>query len=264
MPELAEVETVRRTLIKKILKKKIINIKVIYQKIIDNDINFFVENLLNDEFISVNRKGKWLIFETNKFYMLSHLRMEGKYFIKGCNEDISKHEHVIFTFEDDTTLRYHDVRKFGKMKLINKEDLETCEELKKLGYEPLDKRLTKEYLYNKINDKNISIKTILLDQTIISGLGNIYVDEVLFLASINPIRECEEIIEAANKIIPKAILEGGTTIKSYTSSLGVIGNYQNFLLVHKRENLPCKNCQSLIKRIKINGRSTYYCKNCQK
>ena len=120
--------------------------------------------------------------------------------------------------------------------------------------------------------KNIAIKTALLDQTIISGLGNIYVDEVLFLAQINPLRiakninteECQKIIDAANKIIPKAIEEGGTTIKSYTSSLGVIGNYQNYLLVHKKEKMPCKNCNTMIKRAKVNGRSTYYCPNCQK
>lgn len=272
MPEIAEVETVRRTLIKRILNKKIIDINIIYPKMIDNDINYFKENLINDEFININRKGKWLIFETNKFYMLSHLRMEGKYFIKDKNEDINKHEHVIFIFKDNTTLRYHDVRKFGKMKLIKKDEINTCEELSKLGIEPLDKNLTKEYLYNKINNKQIPIKTVLLDQSIISGLGNIYVDEVLFLAGINPVRlgssitldECQKIIDAANTIIPKAIIEGGTTIKSYTSSLGVTGNYQNYLLVHKMENIPCKNCGTIIKRIKINGRSTYYCEVCQR
>lgn len=272
MPEIAEVETVRRTLIKSILNKKIIDINVIYPKMIDNDISYFKDNLIGDKFIDIKRKGKWLIFETNKFYLLSHLRMEGKYFIKDNIEEVVKHEHVIIVFDDNTTLRYHDVRKFGKMKLITKEEFNTCDELIKLGIEPMDKALTKEYLYNKINGKHIPIKTVLLDQSIISGLGNIYVDEVLFLAGINPVRigssitlnECQNIIKAANTIIPKAINEGGTTIKSYTSSLGVTGNYQNYLLVHKKEKVPCTNCGTIIKRIKVNGRSTYYCEVCQK
>ena len=116
------------------------------------------------------------------------------------------------------------------------------------------------------------IKTALLDQEIISGLGNIYADEVLFKAGILPTREtktitkseCEQIITSAKTILIKAIEEGGTTIKSYTSSLGVTGNYQNYLEVHKRENKPCHKCGNLIKRIKINGRSTYYCEQCQK
>lgn len=272
MPEIAEVETVRRTLNKNILNKKIVDIKVLYPKMIENDIDYFKKNLINKSFININRRGKWLIFELSDFYLISHLRMEGKYFIKLRFDKIEKHEHVIFTFDDNSTLRYHDTRKFGRMKLILKEEFANCEEINKQGYEPMDKNLTKEYLFQKLGKKNIAIKTALLDQTIISGLGNIYVDEVLFLAQINPLRiakninieECQKIIDAANKIIPKAIIEGGTTIKSYTSSLGVIGNYQNYLLVHKKENKPCVNCNTLIKRVKVNGRSTYYCPNCQK
>lgn len=272
MPEIAEVETVRRTLSKKILNKKIVDVNILYPKMIENDINYFKNNLINNNFLNIDRKGKWLIFELNDFYLISHLRMEGKYFLKPSTEKIVKHEHVIFTFSDNETLRYHDVRKFGKMKLIPKAEFSNCEEINKQGFEPLDKRLTAEYLLNKLQKKNVAIKTALLDQTIISGLGNIYVDEVLFCAKINPLRkassvtleECQNIIDSANEIIPKAIEEGGTTIKSYTSSLGVIGNYQKYLLVHKRENKPCLNCQNLIKRVKVNGRSTYYCPICQK
>ena len=158
------------------------------------------------------------------------------------------------------------------MNLIKKEDINNIEALNKQGFEPNSKQLTKEYLYNKIIKKNLHIKTLLLDQTIISGLGNIYADEVLFESKINPLKkgneitleECQRIIDASGKIIKKAIENGGTTIRSYTSSLGVYGHYQDYLKVHKRENEKCKNCDNIIKRIKVNGRSTYYCSNCQK
>ena len=272
MPEIAEVETVRNTLKKKILHKKIIGIDIYYEPMIESNIKDFKNNLINEEFIDIKRRGKWLIFETNKYYLLSHLRMEGKYFIKDKNEPLVKHEHVIFTFEDLTTLRYHDTRKFGRMNLINKEDLNNTECIKKQGLEPGDKDLTSTYLLTKFKNKKLPIKTVLLDQTIISGLGNIYANEVLFYAKINPLKkaqdltklECEKIIEGSKIIIREAIKMGGTTIKSYTSSLGVTGKFQQKLKVHKKENEPCTICGSPIKNIKVNGRSTYYCPICQK
>ena len=130
----------------------------------------------------------------------------------------------------------------------------------------------KEYLYDNFKKRRLPMKTLLLDQTIISGLGNIYADEVLFAAKINPLKagcditldECEKIVDASKKIIEEAIKCGGTTIKSYTSSLGVTGRFQQNLMAHKRENEECKNCHTTIKRIVVGGRSTYYCENCQK
>jgi len=272
MPELAEVETVRNTLKKRILNKKIKDVNIIYSKMLDNNELDFKNILINNEFKDILRVGKWLIFELNNYYLLSHLRMEGKFFLKNSDENIQKHEHVIITFIDNTDLRYHDTRKFGRMKIIKKEDLWNTEEIKKQGKEPMDDSLTTNYLLDKFNNKKLPVKSVLLDQTIISGLGNIYADEVLFASNINPLRsasslnelECKKIIESSKKIILKAIEEGGTTIKSYTSSLGVIGNYQNFLQVHKREGLPCFECGNKIKRIKVGGRSTYYCEVCQK
>ena len=272
MPELAEVETVRNVLKKRILNKKIKDVKIIYGKMIDNDLDEFKTILINNEFKDIKRIGKWLIFELNNHYLLSHLRMEGKYFIKNSNEEYAKHEHVIIEFNDGTDLRYHDTRKFGVMKLVKKEDLYNTEEIVSLGIEANSDKLTSEYLLDKFKGKTMPIKTTLLDQTIISGLGNIYVDEVLFASLINPLRktntitkeECENIISSSKRILTKAIEEGGTTIRSYTSSLGVTGNYQNYLCVHKKEGCPCINCGTLIKRIKVGGRSTYFCEKCQK
>lgn len=273
MPEIAEVETVRNTLKNKILNKEIININVLYAKIIVSNLDEFEKVLLHNKFIDIKRRGKWLIFELqNNYYLLSHLRMEGKYFIKNDKEEIVKHEHVIFTFKDHTDLRYHDTRKFGRMILIPKEKLESIPAINKQGYEPNSEFLTAKYLKTKLQKKNITIKTLLLDQTIISGLGNIYANEVLFRAKINPhkkgkditLKEAERIVIATNEVISSAIKMGGTTIKSYTSSLGVTGMFQQELKVHKRESQECYMCHSIIKREKLNGRSTYYCPKCQK
>ena len=272
MPELAEVETVKNTLKKRILNKKIKDVKILYSKMIENNEEEFKNILINNEFKDILRVGKWLIFELKNHYLLSHLRMEGKYFIKDSLDEIIKHEHVIFNFVDNIDLRYHDTRKFGVMKIVNKEDLWNTEEIKKQGKEPIDDSLTINYLLEKFKNKRLPIKTVLLDQTIISGLGNIYADEVLFESRIYPLKrasdlnsnDCERIIESSKKIILKAIEHGGTTIRSYTSSLGVNGSYQNFLKVHKREGQPCLICNKEIKRIKVGGRSTYYCDNCQK
>ena len=272
MPEIAEVETVRNTLKRMILNKKIKEVNVIYPKMIESDIDDFKNQLPGKTIVDIKRIGKWLIFDLGKYYLLSHLRMEGKYFVKKHDEEINKHEHVIITFTDNTDLRYHDTRKFGRMNLIKKEDLYKVEAIKKQGLEPTDKNLTANYLYEKINKKNLPIKTILLDQTIISGLGNIYADEVLFSSKINPLKkgkditlnECENIKVSSKKVIEEAIKCVGTTIRSYTSSLGVTGRFQQYLNVHKKEGEKCKNCGNIIKKIKVGGRSTYYCPNCQK
>jgi len=272
MPEIAEVETVRNTLKKRILNKKIKEVKIFYEPIIESNKETFKTDLINKSFIDIKRIGKWLIFETEDRYLLSHLRMEGKFFIKDSNEEKEKHEHIIFTFQDNTDLRYCDTRKFGRMNLIKKENLYKTESIKKQGLEPGDKNLTSEYLLEKFKSKKLPIKTVLLDQTIISGLGNIYVNEVMFYAGINPKKaakevtkeESELIVKGSDEIIKEAIKLGGTTIKSYTSSLGVTGRFQANLKVHKREGEPCLACNTKIENIKIGGRSTYYCPKCQK
>lgn len=272
MPEIAEVETVRNVLKKKILNKRIIDINILYPKMIESDINDFKNILINNSFIDILRKGKWLIFKLNDYYLISHLRMEGKYFIKNKDDIIEKHEHVIIRFYDNTELRYHDTRKFGRMKLIKHDELDSCEEIKKQGFEPGDINLTPSYLLEKFKNKRLPIKTTLLDQSIISGLGNIYVDEVLFASNINPLRqantitkdEAKRIIDSSAIIIKEAIKNGGTTIRSYTSSLGVTGHYQDYLKVHQRKGLNCYNCNSIINKISVNGRGTYYCPKCQK
>lgn len=271
MPEIAEVETVRNTLKKRILNKPIKSVNVRYTKMIESNLEEFKKVLVGRSFLDIKRRGKWLIFDLGDYYLLSHLRMEGKYFIKNHEEELNKHEHVIITFTDNTDLRYHDTRKFGRMNLIKKEELATAEEIAKQGLEPGDKNLTSKYLVDKFKKKRLPIKTVLLDQTIISGLGNIYANEVLFAAGIDPLKkacdvsleEASRIVTESNRIIKAAIKMGGTTIKSYTSSLGVTGRFQQYLCVHKREGMPCLKCGTTILNMKVNGRSTYFCPKCQ-
>jgi len=265
MPELPEVRTVAKVLKNNLINKKITNVKIIYPKMIEEgslDFNLLIGKTLND----INTKGKYLIFKFDDLYLVSHLRMEGKYFIKKLDDKIEKHEHIIFEF-NDLSVRYHDTRKFGRMILVK--DLNDYKSLNKVGKEPFN--ITKEELKNNLKSK-LPIKELLLDQSIMAGLGNIYVNEVLFASNINPLKEgkditldeCKSIIDNSVNILNKAIKYGGTTIKSYTSSLGVTGKYQDYLMVHKKEGEKCKICNTPIINIKVGGRSTYYCPKCQK
>lgn len=269
MPELPEVRTVAKSLKNKILNKTLTDIIIRYDKIIEKDslnINLIIGQKIKDIFTY----GKYIIFSIGDLYLISHLRMEGKYFIKEINEEFNKHEHIIFTLDNEISLRYHDTRKFGRIVLVK--DYLNYKAIKKLGLEPFNKNINSKYILDKIKNKNITIKEILLDQSIITGLGNIYANEVLFASKINPYKlgkeitkiDAKNIIDNSISILNKAIIEGGTTIKSYTSSLGVIGNFQNFLNVHKREGEKCNICSTPIKKERIAGRSTYYCPNCQK
>lgn len=272
MPELPEVETVRKALLLKLQNKKIINITILHNNVFNkNNIEEVKQKIKNQTINDIKRRGKWLVFELDNYYLLSHLRMEGKYLYRNKSQKVEKHELVIFNINNEFELRYKDVRKFGKMELIEKDKLNESS-LKKLGYEPWDKNLTIAYLKEKYKNKNIPIKTLLLDQSIIVGIGNIYADEILFLSKINPHtkgkdlteKNLKDIIENTKKVLEKAIEEGGTTIRSYTSEEGVTGLFQNDLNVHMKENEPCLVCKTKIKKDKIGGRSSYYCSNCQK
>ena len=272
MPELPEVETVRKVLLGKLKGKTIKDLTVLHANVFkDQDIKEVIKNIKNQTINDIKRRGKWLMFELDDYYLLSHLRMEGKYLYRDLNTPVAKHELVIFNIDNKFELRYQDVRKFGKMYLVKKDCLASSP-LKNLGLEPWDKELTASYLLEKYKNKNIKIKTLLLDQSIITGIGNIYADEILFESRINPHKkakdlnkdECLKIIFNTKAILAKAILEGGTTIRSYTFEEGEKGKFQNNLNVHQREGERCKVCNTILKKDKINGRSSYYCPNCQK
>lgn len=271
MPEIAEVRTVARTLNERLVGKKIERVEVIYKNILEDDIPYFKSHVENNYITNVDNYGKYLLITLGEYTIISHLRMEGKYYIKPESDVYEKHEHIIFHLNDDLTLRYHDTRKFGRMRVVKTDELYRTNELSKLGIEPDNKALNKEYVYYAIHDKKKPIKTLLLDQTIINGLGNIYVDEVLFASRIHPetlgnkvsMDDCERIVEACKNIITLATEAGGTTIRSYTSSLGVYGTYQKYLRVHTKDKEKCPECGTIIEKCRVGGRGTYFCPKCQ-
>ena len=271
MPELPEVEVVRRALSNNIVGKIILDIDIRYNNIIDGDVSSFKNNIINKKITSIDRLGKFLIINLDDGNIVSHLRMEGKYFYVPSGSLDNKHIHVVFKLDNGYDLMYQDVRKFGRMEYKNNNELYSSVPLLNVGADfTKNDDYNLEDLYNKIIKKNIPIKTVLLDQSIIAGLGNIYVDEVLFKSHINPHRlasiisyqEFLDIIKYSKEIMDKAILCGGSTIRSYTSQLGVSGTYQNYLCVHTKDICPV--CGTKITKDKTNGRGTYYCIKCQK
>ena len=272
MPEKPEVVTVCNTLKRQVLGREITDCSVYWDNIIAYpSVLEFTKNIVGQKILDITTRGKWLVFELNQYLLLIHLRMEGKFFFREVGEEKNKHEHVFFTLDNSISFRFHDVRKFGKMYLLDKKDAYTKKPLCELGLEFDDSALTEDYLYQKIHTQNLPIKTLLLDQSIIAGIGNIYDDEILFLSHISPLRkgrkvtkkECGLIISNTRKVLSEAILMGGTTIKSFTSSEGVHGLFQNKLAIHGKKG-KCPVCQNDILKIKVGGRGTYYCSKCQK
>ncbi len=273
MPELPEVETVKQTLKLKLIGRKITDCHVYHHNIIQYpSAEEFQKNIQNQTILDIKRHGKWLQLVLNDYDLFIHLRMEGKFFFRTPTVPKNKHEHVIFQLDNGLDFRYMDVRKFGKMQLIQKEQINTIGPLTTIGLEPWDERLNSSYLKEKYKNKTLPIKSTILDQSIIAGIGNIYANEILFASKINPLKpamdlsltELDRIILNTKEILEKAIKMGGSTIHSYTSVDGVTGLFQQELKVHMREGKPCYICHEIIEKTSIGGRGTYYCPKCQK
>ena len=267
MPELPEVEIVKRTLKNFIVGKQIKEVEIPYERIINGDAKKFASKLQGQTINDIDRVGKYLIFILDNNAFVSHLRMEGKYNIIETPKEIGKHEHVIFKFTDGSELRYHDTRKFGRMEIVDRNNYKDELPLSKLGAEPWDADV--DEVYAKLQRSSLPIKTLLLDQSIMTGIGNIYANEICFRMKINPKaqgkmiseKRVAELIEVSKEILEEAIKQGGTTIHSFDAN-GVSGLFQTKLQVHMQKKCPI--CNAAINKEQVNGRGTYYCERCQK
>ncbi|XEC93313.1 DNA-formamidopyrimidine glycosylase [Paenibacillus tarimensis] len=273
MPELPEVETVRRTLKQLVAGKTIKRVSVLLPRIIQRPAEpvQFAAMLEGRTIGTVERKGKFLRFIMDGLVLVSHLRMEGRYGVYRSEEPVEKHTHVIFHFDDDSELRYKDVRQFGTMHLFAPGEELVLPPLNKLGVEPLSDEFTTALLRKLLSDKATRLKPLLLNQAYVAGLGNIYVDEALFLAGLHPERpantlkpqEWKRLHEAIVKTLGEAVEAGGSSIKSYVNGQGEMGMFQQRLSVYGRQEQPCRRCGNVIEKSVVGGRGTHVCLQCQ-
>ncbi len=289
MPELPEVEVVKKS-----LEKEITNLSIKRVKIKDGNLRYKVKRqdiykIKGLKIKKIKRRSKYLlIFLSNDFIIIVHLGMTGKFFIKKKNKSKQKtsfyynlqngqeekHDRLIFYLSKETKLIYNDVRKFGFITLCSKRKVFENKHIKKLGPEPFDRNFNLDYFVKYINGKKRVIKDLLMDQKFVSGLGNIYVNEILFFSNINPKRkisnlkefELLQIIKNIKKVLKKAILFGGSTIKDFKSSSGKLGEFQQHFKVYGKKGHQCSNldCKGKVKKITISNRSSFFCSICQK
>lgn len=274
MPELPEVETVRRTLNLLIVGKQIERVTVNLPRILQkpDDPLLFAAELEGRTFQSVERRGKFLRLVLDGLVLVSHLRMEGRYGLYDKEEPQELHTHVIFHFTDGTELRYKDVRQFGTMHLFSPGEELQAPPLNKLGVEPLDERFTLDAFRRALGNRSTKIKPLLLNQEVVVGLGNIYVDEALHSAGIHPEtpwnelkrKEQENLHAAIVETLSSAVEAGGSSIKSYVNGQGEMGLFQHSLKAYGRTGEPCRNCGTPIEKSVVGGRGTHVCPKCQK
>ena len=288
MPELPEVEVVKKSLegrIKNlIIKKVIINDKKLRYKLRINEFN----KLIGKKVLDVKRRSKFLLFFfENKVVMMVHFGMTGKFLIQDNHSKISrtsfyynvtqnnnKHNKVILIFNEKLKLIYNDVRKFGFIKIFTVDEIHKNKHLKLLGPEPLTNKFNYIYFKNYVISRNRNIKNLLMDQRFVSGLGNIYVNETLYYCKINPNKniknlkkdEITKLVYHIKRILKKAIISGGSSIKNFSDSKGNEGNFQQEFKVYGKLGNKCNNynCKGIIKKIVQSNRASFYCPKCQK
>lgn len=274
MPELPEVETIKRTLESKIAGLSFTGAEVFLPKIVRSPGYLELTSLLPGKKIKkLSRRGKYLIFHlTENFALVFHLRMSGSLVYAAPEELFAPHTHIVFRLDNGHQLRYADLRQFGQISLVAENELAGLPGLKGLGPDPFDPHFTRELFKKSLRQHRGMLKPLLLDQSFVAGLGNIYADEVLFRAGIHPRRqshtltprEASRLFHVIREVLEEAIENRGTSIRDYVDGEGKEGNYQNLLKVHQREGKPCPKCGKPIARVRLGGRSTFFCPRCQK
>lgn len=287
MPELPEVETVRLQLKHKILGKTIDSVEIFHMRTVEHN-RSFGKKLKGKQFADIDRVGKLMIFsfkDENSLFLLAHLKMTGQFFfvdkkgeVAGGGHSVAaadiklphKHTRVAFHFTDDTTLYFNDMRLFGYTKLANAR--EVAKARGGFGPEPIDPKFDVDWFTEKLKRRNTPIKAALLDQSFIAGLGNIYVDEALWRAKVQPMRraslvtkkEATAIAAASGDVMNESIAIGGTTFQSFVDTDGHVGNFSAYLKVFGKQGEKCSRCGSVILKTRCAGRGTHYCPGCQK
>ena len=286
MPELPEIEIVKKSLYKMINKAKITDVIIKNKNLRYKVPSDFSRNLIGEKILKISRRSKYLIFHFKKKLVLVHLGMSGKLILKKNNNNkllktsfyydlniLPKHNHIYFKLNNGFILIYNDVRRFGFFKLYKNTNFDKIVFLKKLGLEPFNKLFNKNYFKKFTKSRKKNIKNLLMDQTFVSGLGNIYVNEVLFMSRIKPLKKCNNLtdIQITNlifnikKILKFSIQKGGSSIKNFRNTSGQSGKFQQFFYVYGKTNEKCSRipCSGKIKKITISARSSFYCNKCQ-
>ena len=268
MPELPEVETTLRA-IEKFKNQRLSYIKVHNRNLrwkVDKDLEI---NSKNQIITNLRRRAKYIIFDLDKCSIILHLGMSGSLRIANNDDNyFLKHDHVEFLFENEKII-YNDPRRFGSIHLTA--DIDKHRLINHLGPEPLSKDLNSKYLLALCSKSKTNIKTLLMNQKNVVGIGNIYASETLYLSMVNPLKDsskltiddCKKVVRSSKKILNAAIKVGGTTLKDFYSADGSPGYFKFKLNVYGREGLDCKKCKTKIGKTNINKRATYYCPSCQ-
>ena len=283
MPELPEVETIMRGISPFLKGATIKKIKLNRADLRWPFPENFASRVKETKILNLKRRSKYILIDLSTGEtLLIHLGMSGKILVSNSkignyfyeSSKFANHDHVIFELNDGTIITYNDPRRFGAMDLAKTDDLNNHKFLEKLGPEPLGNNFNSDYLKIKLSKKESPIKNVLLDQSLVAGLGNIYVCEALFMSGISPRKtaskiskiKCEELVQNIRAILMSAIEAGGSSLKDFTDIQGNSGYFQFEFYVYGRENKYCKttNCDHKIKRISQSGRSSFYCPNCQR
>jgi len=274
MPELPEVETVKRTLAEYLTGEKITGIIINQEAVINTpEVNEFKKRIIDKTITGIERRGKYLILSLSPGYkMVVHLRMTGQLIYGEKTMPVKKHTHVIFSLSNGQELRFTDQRRFGRIWLVPEGELSRVSGLCTLGPEPLCDDFCLEDFITQLSKRKTRIKPLLLDQNFIAGIGNIYADEILYRSQIHPERRAQSLSkEEATRLfwevrhtLEEGIAHRGTTFSDYVDGRGEKGTHQNYLNVYQQLGKKCRRCGNLIERIRVGSRSAYHCPGCQK
>lgn len=274
MPEMPELETIRRSLEPHIQGKTIDSVELLLSRQIKWPTpEEFVSRITGRRIDSLGRVGKYLLLQLDSGNtMVFHLRMTGQVCYCPPGEQAHSHARIIFHLQDGARLVYADTRTLGTLYVMKPEEINNIKGLAEMGPEPLSEAFTVEYLSEALSGKKTKIKSFLLDQSKIGGLGNIYVDEALFLSGIHPQREARSLFgpeidrlhKNINKVIADGIADGGTTFRDYRDGNGEKGSHQDHLFAYGRDGKPCRSCGTIMLKIRVGGRGTHFCPECQK